>query len=113
VEFKTALQRGNRIQIPRLLRWEFKMENSQVLQLTVHIEGQWSSEERFYGQMGKDGRITIPKLTCSLLKALYGEQDITGAILEVELVPSEPHWKRWTNNKTRKTEQKGLQGSKR
>ena len=50
VEFKTALQRGNLIQVPKLLRWKFKMENSQVLQVAVHIEGQWSSQENFYGQ---------------------------------------------------------------
>lgn len=89
VVFKTKLQQGNRIQIPRLLRWEFKLESDQVLGVAVHFEGEWSSLEKFYAQMSKDGRITVPKLTCSLLKNAYRGQDIVGAIFEVDLTPSE------------------------
>jgi UDP-glucose 4-epimerase len=30
VTFKRALQRGNRVQIPKLIRWQFKMETNEV-----------------------------------------------------------------------------------
>lgn len=87
VEFKAALQRGIRIQVPRLIRWSFKMEATQVLRVSVHFEGDWDSVEKFFAQMSKDGRICVPKLTCGLLKAAYEEQDIVGAVVVVELRP--------------------------
>ena len=89
VTFKTKLQRGNRIQIPRLLLWEFKMEPIQVLRVRVHFEESWNPQEKFYAHMSKDGRITIPKLTCNLLKTRYKEQDVVGAVFEVDLAPSD------------------------
>jgi hypothetical protein len=30
VSFKTVLQRGNRVQVPKLVRWRFKMDSEQV-----------------------------------------------------------------------------------
>ncbi len=63
------------------------METSQVLKVSVHFEGLWSSEEKFFAQMSKDGRICVPKLTCGLLKAAYEGQSIIGAVVAVELRP--------------------------
>jgi hypothetical protein len=60
----------------------------QVLSVAIRFEGKWCSREKFFVRMGKDGRITIPKLTCNLLRA-YWEQDITGATVEVEVSPSD------------------------
>ena len=35
VDFKAVLQKGNRVQLPKLVRWRFKLETSQVLKVTV------------------------------------------------------------------------------
>ena len=35
VEFKTVLQKGNRVQPPKLIRWKFKLETDQILKVTV------------------------------------------------------------------------------
>jgi len=35
VKFKTVLQKGNRIQIPKKVRWRFKMDTEQLLNVTV------------------------------------------------------------------------------
>lgn len=84
VSFKAVLQKGNRIQIPRLVRWQYKLEPTQVLNITVEVEGAVGSEE-FLGRMNKDGRITIPKLIIDLLKD--EEETLEGQILEVTLTP--------------------------
>jgi hypothetical protein len=36
VSFKTVLQKGNRVQVPKLVRWQFKMDTQQVLKVTVN-----------------------------------------------------------------------------
>ena len=66
VEFTTQLQLGNRIQVPRLIRWQYKLEPSQVLKISVHTT-RILVFRTFYGTMRKDGRITIPKLTLKLM----------------------------------------------
>lgn len=91
VEFKTRLQKGNRVQVPRLVRWRFKLEPSEVLRITVTVGLRWSNaSESFYGRMGKDGRITVPLLVLDLLekKADTGE-GLTGQVLEVRIAPAE------------------------
>ncbi len=86
VSFKTKLQRGNRVQVPRLVRWQFKMETDQVLQVWVHVVNLWTDWQHFYARMGKDGRILIPKLTLELLQ---GEKSsLAGYVLEVTLKPA-------------------------
>jgi bifunctional DNA-binding transcriptional regulator/antitoxin component of YhaV-PrlF toxin-antitoxin module len=75
VSFKAAFQKGRRFQIPRLIRWQFKMEPEQVLHVTV-------DGDKFYAKMSKDGRITIPKI---LLEE--DEKSLVGQILDVELKP--------------------------
>jgi len=83
VSFKAVLQKGKRVQIPRLIRWEYKMEPDQVLQVTVTTEN-WN-EEKFIARMSGDGRITIPKLTLDLLKG--DAESLWGDVLEVTLQP--------------------------
>jgi hypothetical protein len=63
------------------------METTQVLAVWVHFEGDWSSREKFYGKICKDGRIIIPKFTFRQLEKWSGDQDIVGAVLGVELYP--------------------------
>ena len=87
VSFKTMLQKGYRVQVPKVVRWQFKMESEQVLKVTVNALNVWSGWETFYARMGKDGRITLPKLTRELLRGQ--EQSLTGYVMEVVLEPRE------------------------
>ena len=85
--FKAVLQRGNRVQVPRLLRWQYRMESSQVLSVEVRNMESFGTE-KFLGRMLKDGRLTIPKLTLELLGG-GEESSLVGAVLEVTLEPAE------------------------
>jgi hypothetical protein len=89
VSFKTLLQKGNRVQVPRLVRWEFKMEPTQLLRVTVKPEEFYHSES-FYAKMGRDGRIMVPWLVLDLLqKRAEGGESLTGQVLEVRIAPAE------------------------
>jgi hypothetical protein len=91
VSFKTLLQKGNRVQVPKLVRWQFKMETTQVLKVTVKIEtSQFSSvSEFFYVRMSGDGRITVPWLPLALLqKQANTDKSLTGYVLEVKIEPA-------------------------
>jgi bifunctional DNA-binding transcriptional regulator/antitoxin component of YhaV-PrlF toxin-antitoxin module len=88
VSFKTRLQRGNRVQLPKLVRWRYKLESDQVLKVTVSAVGAWGGFETFYARMDKSGRLTIPQLTLQLLRArIHGDTSLTGAVMEVRLEP--------------------------
>ena len=41
VSFQAMLQRGNRLQVPRVVRWRFKLESDQVLKATVSCPDAW------------------------------------------------------------------------
>src|SRR3990170_4596723 len=86
VSFKTVLQKGNRVQVPKVVRWQFKMDPEQVLKVTVNALNVWSGWETFYARMGRDGRITLPKLPRELLRGT--EQSITGYVMDVTLEPA-------------------------
>jgi len=88
VTFKTMFQRGNRIQVPRRVRWRFKMDSEQVLKVSVFAIGfPTVGSESFYAQMGKDGRITIPRIQRALLKGM-SEKSLEHHIIEVRLEPA-------------------------
>jgi len=91
VSFKTLLQKGNRVQVPRLVRWQFKLEATQVLRVTVKIKTEFSSElESFYARMSGDGRITVPWLALALLqKRANTDKSLTGLVFEVKIEPAE------------------------
>ena len=81
VIFKALLQKGNRVQVPRLVRWQFKMEATQVLRVTVKIAtSEYSGvSESFFGRMSGDGRITVPWLALVLLqKRANASKSLTG-----------------------------------
>ena len=84
--FKTMLQRGNRVQVPKLIRWQFKMETTQVLKVGISAINLWTGWQFFYAKMGKDGRILIPKLTLALLQA--EKPNLTGNAMEITLEPA-------------------------
>jgi len=90
VEFKTRLQKGNRIQVPRLIRWQFKLEPDQVLKIEISSASCFvMGRETFYGQMNKDGRITIPYLTREIIrKHLRDQSTINNILLQVRLNPT-------------------------
>jgi bifunctional DNA-binding transcriptional regulator/antitoxin component of YhaV-PrlF toxin-antitoxin module len=80
VSFKATLQEGSRVQIPRVIRWQYKMDPDQVLRVQV-------GSEKFFAQMSRDGRILIPKLARALLEDEGGLSNLVGAVLEVTLEP--------------------------
>jgi hypothetical protein len=86
VPFKTVLQKGNRIQVPKLIRWQFKMETDQVLKVGVYPIGTWVSRQHFYAKMGKDGRVLIPKLVLALL--LGEKPNLEGYVMDIWLEPA-------------------------
>lgn len=90
VEFKAELQKGNRIQIPRLIRWQFKLEPAQVLKVKVEPVEAIMVREEFFARMSRDGRITIPKLLIKILKGdLEEKKSLVGYAFEVTLQPVE------------------------
>jgi len=89
VVFNARLQKGNRVQIPVVVRWRFKLESVQVLKVTVNALGHFGGYETFYAQMDGSGRINIPKLTLALLrKSITEKPDLTGEVLQVRLEPA-------------------------
>lgn len=83
VSFKARLQEGYRVQIPRVIRWQYKMDPDQALKVQV-------GPEKFFAKMSKDGRILIPKLIRELMEETgwnWGRSDQIGIIFEVTLEP--------------------------
>ena len=88
VRFKAAIGKGNRIQIPTLIRWEFKLEPTQLLTISVRLFG-GGIDETFYTKMNKDGRITIPKINAEVIKTqLPKEATINEYAFEITLRPA-------------------------
>jgi bifunctional DNA-binding transcriptional regulator/antitoxin component of YhaV-PrlF toxin-antitoxin module len=86
VEFKGRLQARNQVQIPKLIRERYQLEPSQILKVTVCCPSIWDSREEYLIKMGKDGRITIPKLALALL--LHNKPNKESYPLKVTLEPS-------------------------
>ena len=86
VNFKKKLQRGNRIQIPKLVRWRFKMTSAQVLKVSVTAVNVYTGWQIVYAKMGKDGRITVPRLQRELMRGR--EQSPVGYVMDVMLDPA-------------------------
>ena len=89
MEFQTTLQRGNRVQVPKLVRWKFKLESDQVLKVTVGARGMIVVWETYYACMDKSGRITVPKMIQNeLLKRTIRLSRLIGTIVHVRLAPA-------------------------
>ncbi len=86
VSFQAMLQRGNRLQVPRVVRWRFKLESDQVLKVTVSCPDGKPMGEHFYATISKDGRIVVPKLILSMLA--YFKPNLEGCAFRVTLEPS-------------------------
>ena len=61
------------------------MDTEQVLKVGISAINLWTGWQFFYAKMGKDGRITLPKLQRELLRDR--EQNLTGYVMEVTLEP--------------------------
>ncbi len=86
VSFDAALERCSKVQVPNVIRWEFKLETDQVLKVSASVHNVPSGLHFFYAKIGKDGRILIPKVT---LLALQGrEPNLTGYLLDVTIEPA-------------------------
>ena len=88
VEFKARIQKGNRVQLPKLVRWRFKLETSQTLKVSGTIMNLFSGWETFYARMDKSGRITIPKLILKQFGSNRPDLNLTGAVMFVRLEPA-------------------------
>ena len=85
VAFKTRLQKGSRIQVPKSLRQHCNLKSTQVLKVSVYIPEAHTNWETFYAHIDKSGRITIPKLTLNQLQTETSAETSTGFIFEVEI----------------------------
>jgi len=87
VTFKTLLQKGNRVQVPKLIRWQFKMETDQTLKVGLARLGFWRPIQFFYARMEKDGRIYIPELALAFFQD-QKRQILAASVFEVTLEPA-------------------------
>ena len=83
--FKVQLQNGNRFQVPTKVRWRYKLEPSQTLNVTIDAWGRFGVHESFLAMMRKDGRITVPALVVALIKQAV--PDLKSVAMEVVLNP--------------------------
>ena len=80
------------VQIPKIIRWKFKLEPDQALKVTivpVHtlICG-FAGGEAFYAHMSKDERITLPLIIRALLHNSRSQHPIIAGIpLQVRIEP--------------------------
>ncbi len=83
VSFKAVVQKNRMIHIPVLVRWRFKLEPGEVFKVHLKLGRHY---EEFYGRMGTDGRLTVPKVTIKeFLKS--EEESLDGYTVEVTLYP--------------------------
>ena len=85
VTFQAMIQKGNKVQIPKIIRWQFKIEADQTLKATITVS-LGTGPQAFYAKITKDGRLPIPKLIYVILK---GEKpNLLGYVLEITLEPT-------------------------
>ena len=86
VNFTATLQCKNNVQVPKLIRWRFKMESGQALKVGVNFLSLRKGWQFFYAKMHKDGRLTIPKLVL----CLFADENVNlaGYVLELMLEPA-------------------------
>ena len=88
VYFETVLEKGYRLQIPKLIIWQFKMEQNQVLKVSVSPNGIGASTRVFTPKWINKDSIHIPKLTLAILMANKENPNLEGYIFDVTLEPT-------------------------
>ena len=86
VVFTTTLERLDKVQIPKVVRWRFKIESDQALKVGVNFLGLHKGGQFFYAKMRKDGRVSIPKLVLTLFED--EKTSLAGYALEVMIEPA-------------------------
>ena len=77
------------MQVPKLVRWRYKLESDQVLKVAVWARGMVGGWETYYARMDKSGRITVPKVVQNeLLESAFGLQSLIGTTMHVKLAPA-------------------------
>lgn len=92
VSFNARVKRYDRVQIPVLIRSEYKLESDQVLEVELHFSGDFYKSESFHARMSNDGRLTIPKL---IVRELSEGGSLQGKVPKNILYPRgwEEEWK--------------------
>ncbi len=86
VTFKAILTKNNQLQVPKIVRQQFKLETTETLKVTVNVVGILGAKENFFAKMYPDGRILVPKVPLAQLRR--NEPSIVGFPLEVTLEPA-------------------------
>ncbi len=86
VTFAGVLEKCGRVHVPKLIRWQFKMETEQVLKVGVKPQDSYKSEQNYFAKITQDGRIRVPKLALSTFEDK--ESSLSGCILEISLEPA-------------------------
>jgi hypothetical protein len=86
VSFKARLQRGNRVQVPKYVRWYYKLEPTQIFEVTIIVLGSWRTWQSFLCRMTKDGKIVIPKLIIALFAD--GKPNLDNHVADIRLAPA-------------------------
>ena len=86
VMFTAVLQSGSTFQVPKLIRWRFKMESTQPLKVGVNFVAMHKGWQFFYAKMRKDGRLTVPRLILNIFRD--ETKSLAGCVLEVMLEPA-------------------------
>jgi len=82
--FHGRLQRGNRVQVPVLVRWRFRLEAGEVLRVKVSSVEFGARSVVFFARLQKGGRITVPRLEVEVLGVK------AGSVLKVGLLAEKP-----------------------
>ena len=86
VTFQGVLEKNNNIQVPKMIRWQFKIGPEQVLKVGINALDLGRGWQFYYAKMMKDGRIHIPRLP---LLVLQGEKpSLAGYLIEITLEPT-------------------------
>ncbi len=77
VDFSVVVQARCRIYFPSVVRWQYKLDCSEVFMVYLVLADPFEGEVSFLGRLSRDGRLTIPEVyVISLLrqaKAALGE----------------------------------------
>jgi len=84
VSFKAVVQKNRRIHIPVLVRWRFKLEHGEIFKVHLKLGHRY---EDFFGRMGADGRLTVPKVTAKEFLESDERESLEGYTVEVTLYP--------------------------
>ena len=86
VSFKRILEKGNRVQVPKKIRWQFKLDPNQILKVGFSVPDQFRGWQFFYAKMENAGKIFIPKEILSIW--LDEKNNLPGCIVEITLEPT-------------------------